>query len=114
MNSSSSISVESHAPPVAISAAEWRMVIEILRRFAAGREVWAYGSRARGERVKKHSDLDLAIDGPTLSLAAIGAIREAFDESSLPFKVDVVDAASFDDAFRSRIEGDKVVLRFAE
>jgi predicted nucleotidyltransferase len=110
MSSYSSISAETAAPPITISAAEWKIVIEILRRFAAGQEVWAYGSRARGERVKKHSDLDLAIDGSPLSLAALSAIREAFDGSSLPFKVDVVDAASLDAAFRGRIEVDKIVL----
>ena len=58
----------------------------------------------------KYSDLDLAVDGPPLSLSTLSALAEDFDESSLPFKVDIVDAASLDPEFHRRIEADKIVL----
>jgi len=52
----------------------------------------------------------LAIEGPPLSIFTLSALAEAFDESSLPFKVDIVDAASLEPEFHRRIEADKVVL----
>jgi nucleotidyltransferase substrate binding protein (TIGR01987 family) len=97
-------------PPVSLSPAEWGIVSEILRRHASDREIWAYGSRARGTRLKRYSDLDLAIEGPPLPHLALSEMVEAFDESSLPFKVDIVEAESLDPEFRTRIKADKVVL----
>jgi len=114
MSSSSNATTESTATPttpaVALSPVEWKIVSEILRRHLPGREVWAYGSRARGTRLKKYSDLDLLIEGPPLPMEARSALVEAFDESSLPFKVDVVEAESLEPTFRQRIEADKVLL----
>ena len=34
-------------PPVAMEPHEWEIVAAILREFAHGRTVWAYGSRAK-------------------------------------------------------------------
>src|SRR5277367_3009888 len=107
MSSSSNAATErlaSPQPAVTLSPKEWEIVSGILRNHAPGREVWAYGSRARGTRLKKYSDLDLAIEGPPLSISALAALAEAFDESSLPFKVDLVDAASLDPEFHHKIE----------
>lgn len=97
-------------PRVALSHAEWEIVSEILRRRLPGREIWVYGSRARGVRVKKYSDLDLAIEGPPLSLEARSDLAEAFDNSDLPFKVDIIEVESLEPEFRQRVEVDKVIL----
>lgn len=73
--------------------------------------VWAFGSRATG-KAKPYSDLDLAIISPEpMSLAQVAALAEAFSDSSLPWKVDIVDWASTSPAFRRIIERDKVVLQ---
>jgi uncharacterized protein len=108
MSNSTNAIVES--PPIAISQAEWKIVSEILHRHAAGREVWAYGSRARRDQVKKSSDLDLIIEGPPIPRAVFLEMVEAFDESPLRFKVDIADSSSLDSNFSQRIEADKVVL----
>ena len=76
-----------------------------------GREVWAFGSRARG-CAKPYSDLDLVImDVEPLSLDALAVLNEAFAESDLPWKVDVVEWARMSDAFRRIVERDKVLLQ---
>lgn len=65
----------------------------ILHAHVPGREVWAFGSRARC-CAKPYSDLDLAIMGEeAISLDTLAALNEAFAESDLPWKVDVVDWA---------------------
>ncbi len=58
--------------------------------------VWVFGSRAKGNggNVKPFSDLDLAIamsDGNKLDIKLIFALTQAFEESLLPWKVDIID-----------------------
>lgn len=100
-------------PLIDIRPEHLEIVCRILRRHAPGYEVWAFGSRAR-RTAKAYSDLDLAVisDRP-LSLALNAALADAFAESDLPFKVDVVDWASASGSFRAIIEQDKVVLQVA-
>ncbi|MDE2686212.1 MAG: nucleotidyltransferase domain-containing protein [Gammaproteobacteria bacterium] len=84
----------------------WAVVRKILLKHVPGREVVAFGSRATGG-AKKYSDLDLAILGDEpLPLDTIACISEGFGESDLPFKVDVVDWARADEAFRAIIRRD--------
>ena len=89
----------------------WVTVRDILQRHVPHYEVWAFGSRVK-RMAKPYSDLDLAIiaDRP-LRLEKQGALADAFAESELPWRVDVVDWATTSDAFRSIIERDKVVLQ---
>ena len=66
-------------------------VREILEHHVPGCEVRAFGSRVTG-RTKPWSDLDLAIVGPEpMGLRKRGRLIEAFQESTLPFRVDVLD-----------------------
>ncbi len=100
-------------PAIDISPTNWAIVSSILQEHLPENEVWSFGSRATGT-AKKYSDLDLVVisDKP-LSLALSARLTEAFDESSLPWKVDVVDWATTSDRFRKIIERDKVVLQTA-
>ena len=99
------------SPPVAVNQKEWNIVKSVLRKHVPGYEVWAFGSRARG-RPKPFSDLDLAVvtDKP-LSLDLLAALAEAFSESDLPWKVDLVDWATTSPSFREIIGRDKVVVQ---
>jgi len=73
--------------------------------------VWVFGSRARGT-VKRAADLDLAIDaGRALTRRESGALADAFEDSDLPYGVDVVDVHSVTDGFLAIIEKDRVALR---
>jgi type I restriction enzyme S subunit len=88
-----------------------RIVRDILQRLAPQYPVWAFGSRTLG-KAKRYSDLDLAIitDAP-LPLTRQAALAEAFSESDLPWRVDVVDWAATTEAFRKVIARDKVALQ---
>jgi predicted nucleotidyltransferase len=84
-----------------------------LERRVPDREVWAFGSRVKGT-ARKFSDLDLAIHGETpLPLSTSAALADDFDDSDLPFKVDVVDWALASPAFREIIRQDAAVLQQA-
>ncbi|MDZ7868554.1 MAG: nucleotidyltransferase domain-containing protein [Rheinheimera sp.] len=81
------------------------------QRLLAGYPVWAFGSRAEG-RGKAYSDLDLVIvSTEPLPLALLAEVAEAFSESDLPWKVDLVDWATTSEAFRQRILAHKVELQ---
>ena len=82
----------------------------ILRRQLPDREVWVFGSRATGT-AKEYSDLDLAVIGDIpLDLGQLALLENDFDESELPFKVDVVDWATASEPFRQIIRKTAVVL----
>ena len=74
-------------------------------------KVWVFGSRATGT-TKKSSDLDLAIDaGRPLTHQERIALAEAFDESDLPYTVDVVDMQTVSKGFKAIIEQTMVALQ---
>lgn len=83
-----------------------RIVEDILKEHLPhGVKVWVFGSRAEWT-TKDSSDLDLALesDGP-LDTRTMMALELAFEESLLPFSVDVVDLHRLDGGFR------QIVLR---
>ncbi len=98
-------------PRIDISPAQWEIIRDILQKYVPEFAVWAFGSRATWN-AKKFSDLDLAVitDKP-LSLSVSADLAEAFSESDLPFKVDVVDWATTSEVFRGIIERNKIVVQ---
>jgi predicted nucleotidyltransferase len=80
------------------------IVKAILKRHVPDAEVRVFGSRVTWT-AKNHSDLDLVIvgEGP-LDFRTKALLEEAFEESDLPFRVDVVDWATASDSFRKIIE----------
>ena len=86
-------------------------VQRILSEHVPDAEVRAFGSRATWE-AQEHSDLDLAIDcGSRADPSAIARLKEAFEESTLPIRVDVLDWHTVSDSFRKVIERSNTVLR---
>lgn len=78
-----------------LTAEQLAVVLDVLRRHLPGREVWAFGSRVHGRRLKPFSDLDLAVVGDApLPLDEHARVLAAFSDSPLPFRVDVVDWAA--------------------
>lgn len=93
-----------------LSDSEWQQVSAILQRHLPNNEVWAFGSRVKGN-AKPYSDLDLAIITDTpLPLELLAEVAEAFSESDLPWKVDLVDWATTSERFRQVIAGQKLIL----
>lgn len=103
--------MSAETPLIDIRPDHWEIVQRILQEHVPNLEVWAFGSRAKWN-AKAFSDLDLAIitDEP-LPIDTSAALNEAFSESDLPWKVDVVDWASISKEFKDIIEQDKVVVQ---
>jgi predicted nucleotidyltransferase len=98
-------------PPIHISESDWQEVQRVLVQEIPGLEVWAFGSRARGD-AKLYSDLDLAIITTTpLSLSQLASLTHAFESSDMTIRVDVVDWSSISEAFRRIVSSNKVVIQ---
>lgn len=71
-----------------LSPREHALLLELLDAHLPGAEAWLYGSRARGS-ARPESDLDMVVFANADQALEVAALREAFDESDLPFRVDL-------------------------
>jgi type I restriction enzyme S subunit len=98
-------------PAIDMSPECWQIVSDVVQRFSPEHQVWAFGSRATWT-AKPFSDLDLVVSGDEpLSLMQIAELREAFQESALPFKVDILDGHAVSPTFRAVINSQKVLIK---
>ena len=81
------------APDMVLTEDELRTVTQVLASFAPLHQAMAFGSRVRtgahAATLKAHADLDIALVGPPLEPHDMFALRDAFSESDLPFRVDI-------------------------
>jgi hypothetical protein len=65
--------------------------------------LYLFGSRARGD-AGRASDIDIAIlpDAP-LEPGTLARIRDALEESTIPYEVEVLDLSSVDEPFRRKV-----------
>jgi len=83
----------------------------ILARHVPDCEVRAFGSRVSGPP-KNYSDLDLAVVAAgKLNPDALRHLKEAFEESDLPFRVDVLDWHDVSPEFQAVIAKDYEVVQ---
>ena len=73
-------------------------------------QFFAFGSRVKGTK-KRFSDLDLCYKDSIPSVT-LSKIEEEFEESNLPFKIDIVNWDHCSDDFRKLIEKDMIPLEF--
>lgn len=87
------------------------MVRRLVAIHAPECEVRVFGSRVSGT-AKPYSDIDLALIGPErMPLTRLFAIREAFQESTLPMRVDILDWNRISESFQRVIEENFEVLQ---
>ena len=99
--------------PIDIRSNDLKIVQQILAdALPKNAKVWVFGSRATW-KTKRSSDLDLAIDaGRALTRNENSALADAFDESDLPYKVDVVDMHNVTNPFKAIIERQMLPLEW--
>ena len=92
-----------------ITTEQRRIVLSLLARFLPRSESWVYGSRAKWTSGPK-SDLDLVVFAEPDQGRKVSDLRTAFEESNLPFRVDLFVWNEVPEQFRQQIEADHVVL----
>ncbi|MFI3291472.1 MAG: nucleotidyltransferase domain-containing protein [Opitutales bacterium] len=71
-----------------LTDAELSLIKAMLNEFVPNTKAIAYGSRVNGN-AKAYSDLDIAIFATKEQKVTIANLREALEESDLPFRVDL-------------------------
>ena len=101
----------SRSARIDLSPGHRRLVLDVLRaNLPLNTKAWVFGSRATG-RARRYSDLDLAIDaGRPMTLDETASLADAFSESDLTYRVDIVDWRAIDDRFRQIIAQERVPL----
>ena len=98
--------------PIDITAGQRKTVLALLERHLPGTEAWVYGSRAKWTS-RPQSDLDLVVFATPEQRRGVGSLREAFEESDLPFRVDLFVWDDVPETFREQIEAEHAVLAVA-
>ena len=71
-----------------LTEAQLKMLIDILQQFPTVEQAVLFGSRAKGT-MHSRSDIDLAVKGAQLNRHTLAQLAMLFDESELPYAVDV-------------------------
>ncbi|MBF0495613.1 MAG: nucleotidyltransferase domain-containing protein [Deltaproteobacteria bacterium] len=87
-------------------------IIALLSSYLPDVEIWAFGSRVKLS-ARPHSDLDLVAFAKPDQKTRIAELKEAFEESSLPFRVDLHIWIELPESFRKNIESEYAVLQEA-
>ena len=95
---------------ITLSAAQASLTRRLIDSVLPGAEVAVFGSRATG-RARPFSDLDLLLLNPArLDWAQRAALRDAFEASELPFRVDIVEAAGLAEGMAQRVRDEALPL----
>ncbi len=86
------------------------IVRTLLHQYVPSAEVWVYGSRAKGT-ARPSSDLDLVVFAATNKPADIDALREAFEDSDLPFRVDLFVWDEIPESFKPNILNEHIPIQ---
>ena len=90
---------------------ELDIVKNILKTYVPNYSVWAFGSRVKGA-ARKYSDLDLAIiTEKPLGISTYVDLKEAFSESDLVWRVDILDWATTSKSFQEIVKQKYVVIQ---
>ncbi len=72
-----------------LEADHLKVILELIKSHIPNTTVWAYGSRITG-RARRYSDLDLVAFSSSNQSRQIANLKEAFEESCLPFRVELL------------------------
>ena len=92
-----------------ITAEQRKIVLALLQRHLPNTTAWVYGSRAKWTS-SPQSDLDLVVFATPEQNGRVSYLREALEESSLPFRVDLFVWDTVPEQFRKHIKRDHVVM----
>ena len=95
--------------PIDITADQKKTLLALLKRHLPNTTAWVYGSRVKWT-ARPQSDLDLVVFTTPDQERRVSDLRETFEESNLPFRVDLFVWDAVPEQFRKEIEAEHVVL----
>ena len=95
--------------PIDVTAEQREILLALLGRHLPGAAAWVYGSRVKWT-ARPASDLDMVVFAASGQERRVSDLRDAFEESNLPFRVDLFVWDEIPERFRERIQAEYVVL----
>lgn len=92
-----------------LTPAHRELVLKLIERHLPNTTVWVYGSRAKGT-ARRYSDLDMVVFSTPEQKHEVYELREAFEESDLPFRVDLFAWDQVPESFKENIEAERIAL----
>ena len=92
-----------------ITTDQRKTLLALLERHLPNTTAWVYGSHVKWT-TRPQSDLDLVVFATPEQEHHVSELREAFEESNLPFRVDLFVWDAVPEQFRKQIEAEHVVL----
>jgi predicted nucleotidyltransferase len=93
-----------------LSSQDIELIRSIFKNVPSVQKVRLYGSRARGD-YKTTSDIDFSVSGTNLNSSDMARLRGFFDESTLIYKVDLVNEGELNEcSLKEAIERDGVLF----
>ena len=99
--------------PIVMTPRAYNTLLNLLRRHLPDTVVWAYGSRVKGG-ARPQSDLDLVAFVPSEQRMRVFDLKDALEESDLPFHVDLLIWDEIPASFHKEIERDYITLPLPE
>ncbi|MEI6674367.1 MAG: nucleotidyltransferase domain-containing protein [Verrucomicrobiota bacterium] len=96
-------------PSLDISQDQREALLALLHRHLPGVTSWAYGSRVKGT-ARPNSDLDLVVFATPALRPQVSELKDALDESNIPFRVDLHVWDEIPDHFRDIIRNEYQLL----
>ena len=94
---------------IGITADQRKSILTLIEKHLPNTAVWIYGSRAKWN-ARPQSDLDMVVFSTPEQNRRVSNLREAFEESNLPFRVDLFVWDTVPEQFRKHIKAEHVVL----
>ncbi|MBS4026156.1 MAG: nucleotidyltransferase domain-containing protein [Clostridia bacterium] len=96
---------------IKLSKNDLQIVKTIFKNHVPNFEVFVFGSRVNGN-IHDHSDLDIALKGPDkIDLLLLADIKDEFQNSDVPFRVDIIDFNRVSPEFQKVILNNHFLLK---
>ncbi|WP_240531903.1 nucleotidyltransferase family protein [Salinivibrio sp. YCSC6] len=84
---------------------QYQLIHDFVFSYPKVRYAWVFGSRATGS-FRDNSDIDILIEGDTLTLNDVAIIQDQLEQSTLPYTVDIV--------IKNQVQSSELIKRIKE
>ena len=92
-----------------LTVIQQKEVIDLIKYYIPNTEVWVYGSRVKFTS-RPASDLDIVAFSTPEQKMDIYNLKEAFEESDIPFRVDLFVWDEIPKQFKNNIKSEHIIL----
>ena len=87
-----------------------KMLSDIFESYCPSAEIWAYGSRIKGE-AHNGSDLDLVVKSFNSDEVYLFELKELINKSNIPFLVDIHEFDKLPKSFQDEIKKEYIIIK---